>query len=288
LRPDLECGPCLMKWTYERSGVLANQEKRFQLIRNILEVLSLEFHPTANVGWLSNSIVDFVHEFVIDSVAYYERLKLESNKLAEDLLKSARNFIEEGRSPREKFQRACGLSAATNVAPIGAPSKGFKFQDALNIMKGKHPLPTLIGDVFKAAQGATRVLYITDNAGEIGFDSLLIAKLKEMGLKVTLVVKEEPFFEDATLKDASFFGLDKIVDHISIARGFFVKKNRTPVHRELFKKNDLIIAKGTGSYEALKDELDGKKAIFMLKVKCGPIAADTGAELGSFIVKLDQ
>jgi uncharacterized protein with ATP-grasp and redox domains len=38
----------------------------------------------------------------------------------------------------------------------------------------------------------------------------------------------------------------------------------------------------------LKDELDGKKAIFMLKVKCGPIAADTGVDLGSFIVKLDQ
>lgn len=288
MRPDLECGPCLMKWVYERSGVLANQEKRFQLIRNILEVLSLEFDPTANVGWLSNRIINSIHEFVIDSAAYYEGLKLQSNKLAEDLLKSARNFIEEGQSPREKFQRACGLSAATNVAPMGAPSEGFKFQEALNIMKEKNPLPTLMGDVFKAAQGATRVLYITDNAGEIGFDSLLIAKLKEIGLKVNLMVKEEPFFEDATLKDASFFGLDKLVDHISIVKGFFVLDKSPTAHRNLFKRSDLLIVKGTGSYEALKDELDGKKAIFMLKVKCGPIAADTGVDLGSFIVKLDQ
>jgi uncharacterized protein with ATP-grasp and redox domains len=41
---------------------------------------------------------------------------------------------------------------------------------------------------------------MADNAGEIGFDSLLIAKLKEMGPKVTLIVKEDPFFEDATMK----------------------------------------------------------------------------------------
>lgn len=287
MRPNLECGPCLMKWVYERSGVLANQEKRFQLIRNILKVLSLEFHPSANVGWLSNRITNSIHEFLIDSAGYYEGFKLQSNKLAEDLLKSARKYIEEGQTPQEKFQRACGLSAATNVAPIGAPSEGFKFQDALNIMKEKKPFPTVMGDVFKAAQGAMHVLYITDNAGEIGFDSLLIAKLKEIGLKVTLMVKEEPFFEDATLKDASFFGLDKLVDHIFIVKGFFVLDKSLTAHRDLFKRSDLLIAKGTGNYEALKDELDGKKAIFMLKVKCGPIAADTGADLGSFIVKLE-
>jgi len=277
-----------MKWVYERSGVLANPEKRFQLIRNILEVLSLEFHPTANVGRLSNRMTDSIHEFVIDSAAYYEGLKLQSNKLAEGLLKSAMKYIEDGQSPREKFQRACGLSAATNVAPMGAPSEGFKFQEALNIMKEKKTFPTLIGDVFKAVQGATHVLYITDNAGEIGFDSLLIAKLKEMGLKVTLIVKEDPFFEDATLKDASFFGLDKLVDHVSIIKGFFVPGRNQGALRNLYKKSDLLIAKGTGSYEALKDELDGKKMIFMLKVKCRPIAAVTGVDLGSFIVKLDR
>ena len=81
-----------MKWVYERSGVLANREKRFQLIRNILEVLSLEFDPTANVGWLSNRIINSIHEFVYPFCPYYEGLKLQSNKLAEDLLKSAKFY----------------------------------------------------------------------------------------------------------------------------------------------------------------------------------------------------
>ncbi len=257
-------------------------------MKNILQVLSREFHPAINVGWLSNSIVDSIHEFVIDSAAFYEGLKLQSNKLAEDLSASARNFIEKGLSPQEKLQRAFGLSAAANVAPIGAPSEGFKFREVLNIMMAKNPLPTLMGDVFRAAQGATRVLYITDNAGEIGFDSLLITRLKEMDLRITLMVKEEPFFEDATMKDAAYFSLDKLVDDISIVKGFFIPDKGQAAQRDLFEKSDLIIAKGTGNYEALKDELGGKKAIFMLKVKCEPIATNSGVDLGSFVVKLDQ
>ena len=68
------------------------------------------------------------------------------------------------------------------------------------------------------------------------------------------MVKEEPFFEDATLKDASFFGLDKLVDHISIAKGFFVPDKSPTAHRDLFSRSDLLIVKGTGSYEALKNE----------------------------------
>ena len=287
MKPDVECGPCLLKWVYERSGVLAGEEHRFRLMKDILQVLSREFHPSINVGWLSNRIVDSIHEFVIDSAAYYEGLKLQSNKLAEDLSTPARNFIEKGLSPREKLQRAFGLAAAANVAPIGAPSEGFKFREALNIMMAKSPFPTLMGDVFRAAQDATHVLYITDNAGEIGFDSLLIARLKEMGLRISLMVKEEPFFEDATMKDAAYFGLEKLVDDISVVKGFFVPDKSPPSQRDLFEKSDLVIAKGTGNYEALKGELGGKKAIFMLKVKCEPIAKNSGVNLGNFVVKLE-
>jgi uncharacterized protein with ATP-grasp and redox domains len=48
-----------------------------------------------------------------------------------------------------------------------------------------------------------------------------------------------------------------------------------------------VIAKGTGNYEALKDQRYGKAALYMLKVKCQPIARKTGAKIGSFIVKIE-
>lgn len=288
MKPDLECGPCLLKWVYERAGILAGEEKRFELIRNILTVLSREFQSTVNVGWLSNRIINSIGEFVFDSAKYYEGVKLQSNKVAKELLSSARNFIEKGQTDQGRLERACGLSAAANVAPIGLPSEGFKFQEALNMMVRKNPLPPLTGNVFEAAQGASHILYITDNAGEIGFDSLLISKLKEMGLKVTLVVKENPFFEDATAKDVSFFRLDQLADSILTVNGFFIPNEAPPPVFDSFKRSDLVIAKGTGNYEALKGEVEGKAAIYMLKVKCRPIAANIGVSVGSFVVKLEK
>jgi uncharacterized protein with ATP-grasp and redox domains len=101
-------------------------------------------------------------------------------------------------------------------------------------------------------------------------------------------VKEGPFFEDTTLRDASFFGLDKLVDEISTTNGFFVPSKSKPSQRKAFKKSDLLISKGTGNYEALKGEVNAKNVIYMLKVKCKPIATDIGIDKGNFVVKLDQ
>jgi len=288
LRPKLECAPCLLKWVYERSEVALSEKRRFQLIRRILAVLSREFSPGMNVGDLSNHVTDSIHEFLLQSSKYYEEHKVKSNQLAKELLSHSTDFIEKGETTEKRFIRACYLASASNVAPIGKPSEAYKFQEATDILEGKGLLPRVVGDVFRVARRANHVLYLADNAGEIGFDSLLIAKIKEMASKITLIVKEGPFFEDATLSDASFFGLDKLVDEISMTKGFFVPSKSKLPQRKAFKKSDLLISKGTGNYEALKDELDGKKAIFMLKVKCGPIAADTGMDFGSFIVKLDE
>ncbi len=97
-----------------------------------------------------------------------------------------------------------------------------------------------MGDVFKFIHKAKRIFYITDNAGEIGFDGLLISRLKEMGKETTLLVKEDPFFEDATLKDVTFFNLDRVVDNLLTCKNLFVPTD-SPTHLiDAFHQSDLI------------------------------------------------
>jgi uncharacterized protein with ATP-grasp and redox domains len=81
--------------------------------------------------------------------------------------------------------------------------------------------------------------------------------------------------------------MDKLVDHIFTVNGFFIPGSSTSQLSHIFKKSDLVIAKGTGNYEALKDHVHGKATLYMLKVKCHPIAKKTGAQIGSFIVKME-
>jgi len=272
----------------ERSGVLTNEEGRLPLTKILLEILSREFNSEINVGSLSNKLTDAIPNYLSQSSEYYRKLKRKNNQLAKKLLGSSKNYIKKGRTLQQKFERACYLASASNVAPMSVPSEAFAFQEVERILRRKKPFPAMMGPLFQEAQKASNILYIADNAGEIGFDSLLMACLKEMGSKINLIVKEGPFFEDATMEDALFFHVDQLVDHIFTLNGFFVPKGIPPALTNLYQKSDLIISKGTGNYEALKGELEGKTAIGMLKVKCRPIAMEIGADIGSFVVKLEK
>jgi len=273
---------------FERSEVLGSEESRLELIKRIMRVLSKEFSSEVNVGVLSNKITGSISDLLSHSADYYEGLKLKSNRIAKNLLPASVNFIERGRTPKERFFRVCRLASVSNVAPLGVPSETYRFPEVSHLLGSRSPLPRVTEEVLRAAKQATHVLYLADNAGELGFDSLFIAKLREMGLRVTLIVKEGLFFEDATLKDAFFFRLDQSVEDVLTTQGFFVPSEGSPTQREAFKKSDLVISKGTGNYEALNGEAEGKNVIYMLKVKCKPIAMRMGAALGSFVVKLEN
>jgi damage-control phosphatase, subfamily I len=239
------------------------------------------------VGALCNSTVLAALEITPSLAKHYEHLKAESNEHAKQVLPEAAMHIVHANTARASFERACFLAAAANVSPLSAPSGAYTFSELRSLMREESPVPIIVGDAYGVVKRTRRVLYVTDNAGEIGFDSLVLTQLKAMGKHVTLVVKEKTFFEDATKSDALFFGLDRLVDSIITARGFLSPAELEPHVAEALHDADLVLAKGTGSYEALKDELGRKPAIFMLKVKCPAIARETGLDTGTTAVMLE-
>jgi uncharacterized protein with ATP-grasp and redox domains len=288
LKPYTDCGPCILKWIYERLANALSEAERFTVLRKVMSVLSRDLEPSINLGALCNRSLEAVEGFFPASSAIYQEFKAKCNQAASRLLAEARDFIEKGETRRDRFVRACGIASVGNVAPIGAPSAPFEFSHVGEIIRGKAPLPSPVGDVYQAVSQAHHVFYVADNAGEIGFDSLLISLLKESGMKVTLVVKEEPFFDDATMKDASYFGLDRIADAILSVNRIFVPEDAPEDLADTFAQSDLVISKGTGNCEALWGLPTNKNKIFMLKAKCSPVAKETGAPFGTFVVKTEN
>jgi len=287
MNPYTECGPCILKWVYERVANSLGDPERFTVFRRVTSVLSRDFGPSINLGALSNRSLEAVDEFLVASSASYDKFKEKCNQAAAQLIGAAKAFIAEGKTPRERLLRACALASVSNVAPIALPSAPFEFSLVEDIIKGKAPLPVASGDVYGAASKAHHVFYVADNAGEIGFDSLLIALLKAMGSEVTLVVKQKPFFDDATLDDVHAFGLEKIADHVHSVKGLFVPEEATPALVSAFNKSDLVISKGTGNFEALKGYGGRKKILYLLKAKCLPVSQETGIPEGEFIIRLE-
>lgn len=288
MKPYPNCGPCILKWIYERLADPLSEAQRFTVLRKVMSVLSRDLGPSINLGALSNRCLEAVEEFFPASCAQYRAFKEKSNQAASRLLDDARDFIDKGETRRHRLARACGIASLGNVAPIGVPSAPFEFSHVEEIIRGKVPLPSTTGDASEAVSMARRALYVADNAGEIGFDSLLISLLREAGLKVTLIVKEEPFFDDATMKEALYFGLDRIADTILSVRGLFVPGDAPPGLQDAFATSDLVISKGTGNWEALRGETGGKTTIYLLKAKCCPVAEEMEVEVGDFVVRVEK
>jgi uncharacterized protein with ATP-grasp and redox domains len=98
-----------------------------------------------------------------------------------------------------------------------------------------------------------RLLYVTDNAGEIGFDRIFAEEIyrKYPHLSITFCVRGGPTLNDATREDAAIVGIPFPV----IDNGTLVPGTRLdilgPEAKAAFADADVIISKGQGNVETL-------------------------------------
>ncbi|BDF32777.1 hypothetical protein CE91St62_08430 [Lachnospiraceae bacterium] len=118
--------------------------------------------------------------------------------------------------------------------------------------------------------GASRLVYITDNAGEIVLDKVFLRVIKELypKLQITVIVRGKPVLNDATAEDAKLVGIDTIA--AIIPNGTDIPG--TPIDgisraaREAIEAADLCIAKGQGNFETLRG--CGKNIYYLFLCKC--------------------
>lgn len=102
---------------------------------------------------------------------------------------------------------------------------------------------------------AKKLVYMTDNAGEIVLDKILIQTIQKIypAIEITVLVRGEPILNDATLEDADKIGLTKIVK--VLPNGTKIPGTQLSLLSEEAKKAfvcaDIGIAKGQGNFETL-------------------------------------
>lgn len=117
---------------------------------------------------------------------------------------------------------------------------------------------------------AKRLAYITDNAGEIVLDKVLIETVRKLypELEVGVVVRGASVLNDATYADAETVGLTKIAAVIPNGTGV----PGTPLDQvggealAWIEGADLCIAKGQGNFETLRG--CGKNIYYLFLCKC--------------------
>lgn len=225
-------------------------------------------------------IQQIVREVTGDGDPFRESRR-KSNELALKHLSALRRRVERA---EDRLLEAVRLAVAGNVIDLAVGS-GFDLERAIDESLVRE-FSIFDYEPFRSAvEQARRILLVTDNAGEIVFDRLLVEELLRGEARVTVAVRGGPAINDALLEDARQAGFHpevEIVDTGSDLPSVLPEESGAEFMRR-FREADLVIAKGQGNFEGLRHE-PGPLA-FLLMAKCGPVAGWLGVEQGALVLR---
>ncbi|MGQ9539348.1 MAG: damage-control phosphatase ARMT1 family protein [Candidatus Bathycorpusculaceae bacterium] len=277
MKVEAECAACIItRGAAEVKEATTNPALRFRAMMEILHLLSKEFKPSAVPADLGTKR-DRLIKRVTGNNDPYKRNKRICNENALKLLPYARKLVEEGYTQQDRFKRACLCAMVGNIMEFDIPGHKFTFSGLRKSLKeaGKDLAIDDIGKIYEVAANSHGVLYLTDNAGEIVFDTLLVEQLKNMGLSVIVAVKGTPVINDATLEDVEIAGMDKIADKIITTGTDAVGLSPKEVSAEfqkVYDSVDMVFAKGMGYAETLTEYKLQKPHALLFRTKCDPVA----------------
>jgi len=293
LKVTFYCSLCLFKRGYEAILEATEDTKiRFEAIQRLLQLLSREFKPTAIPAVIGTMRERLIKEVTGNPDPYAEKKKI-SNMEALKILPYAENIISSKRNGEERFRTAALVAIVGNIIEFGIPGHEFTFEEIKHLIRRAEEELVIddLSEAFRMARKAKSILFLTDNAGEIAFDTLLVKELKRIRKngKVTVGVKGKPTINDATLEDALLVGMDKVADEIvttgSDAIGF-IPSEYSSSFLKTYEDSDFVVAKGMAYAETLTEFELEKPHLLLLRTKCPTVAEYFGVSKNRNIAKI--
>ncbi|MDD2651515.1 MAG: ARMT1-like domain-containing protein [Sulfurimonas sp.] len=188
----------------------------------------------------------------------------------------------------DKLLTATKIAVAGNVIDLAAEVE-FDLQEELDKIfytEFAHDDFALLKEKLSVAKS---VLVIGDNVGEHIFDYIFLETAREFSpdAQYFYMVRGNPIINDVTLKEATEAGFDKICEVVDsgVNTPGFTYNRANAYAKEIFDKADLVISKGMGNYECMSPS-HRSGICFLLKVKCGVVAASLKKEVGDIVCKI--
>lgn len=277
MKVEFQCANCIFhRGISEIAEATVDPSLQFKVASALFHLLAKEFKPTAVPAYLGTKRDRLIKKMTGNSDPY-AKVKQQSNRKALEFLPFAEKLILNEPSPDARFRKACLCSIVGNVMEFDIPGHAFKYEDIGRLVQRAEEELAVdeIAEIFNRVEKAGRILYLTDNAGEIAFDKLLVGELKNLGAHVTVAVKGGPIINDATMEDARYIGMDRVADSVITTGTDAVGLMLEECSREfldVYGSVDLVFAKGMGYVETLTElDLDFSHAL-LLRTKCQPVA----------------
>jgi uncharacterized protein with ATP-grasp and redox domains len=286
MKLNLDCIPCFQRQALQAVRFISDEEELHQKVLREVTKKLLESNWDSTPPQLAHEVHKIVKR-VANEKDPYKDVKKESNDLFLKMYPALKEQIEESNDP---LRTAVRLAIAGNIIDFG-PLQKFNLEETINEVLKKRFAIDDYEKLKEELEDAETLIFFTDNAGEIGFDKLLVETFLEAKKldEISFAVKGGPIINDATLEDAIYMGLCDLpnVEFLTLSNGEAgtgPERNSKTV-KSWIEKHDLVISKGQGNYEGLSEH---NGLFFMLMAKCPVIASDLSAEVGDIILKYKQ
>lgn len=264
---DSYCIQCILRRNAELVGPLGSEEKTTAFTRALMDLI-LRTPADAPSPALGPGISDLLHDMYGIPLDRFREEKEQSNRFVLERLPGIRARAENTGDP---ILAALKFSVLGNYLDFSALQGQVDFGklDEMLVSALEMELDETAYRAFRRdLERGKRLLYLTDNAGEIGFDRILAEEMQKAypHLAITFCVRGAVTVNDATREDARAVGLPfPVIDNGNRVGGTQLELLSEEA-REALQNADVVLAKGMGNAETMLG--CGYNVYYAFLIKC--------------------
>ena len=264
---DAQCYLCHLRRNVETARSLGDEETATAFAKALME-LYLTMPADAASPTVAPATNALFQKFYGLDPDRYRSEKEASNAFVLQRLDAIRQRVQSAKDP---LLAGIQMAILGNYIDFSALQGEVSFEklDALLDTAGEMELDLgVYEELRRRLSKAENLLYLTDNAGEIGFDRVLaeVMSTEYPALKITFCVRGGPALNDATRADAAAVGIPfPVIDNGNTVPGTDLNL-MGPEAKQAFEAADVIFAKGQANVETLLG--CGYPIFYAFLVKC--------------------
>lgn len=267
MRITSECIECLLSRHLKTARLHGDDVQVTAFARDLMRML-LDGPEEMAAPYYSPQIAGLFHQHFGLPMDRYKQEKADSNAFALSHMDEVRQTVAESDDPLYAGLQCAILGNYLDFSALQGEVSFEKLHEMLGLSRTFEVDKENFEALRRELSGAKTLLYLTDNAGEIGFDRVFAEEIRRQypDLQITFCVRGGDALNDATREDAAAVGIPfPVIDNGNNIAGTVLTCISDECRKALYSA-DVIIAKGQANVETLLG--CGLNIYYAFLVKC--------------------
>ena len=264
---DTRCLLCQLERNIATARKLGTEEQATAFAKDLMKLLA-DAPTGVSAPFFTPGVTELFHKHYNLGLDRYAREKKDSNTFVLERMEQIREKVFSAPDPVKAGLQFAILGNYIDFAGLRGDVSFEKLDSMLeNALEMQLDEQNYVNLCEEFAKGGS-LLYLTDNAGEIGFDRIFAEVIREKypRMEITFCVRGGPAANDATREDAEAVGIPfPVIDNGNLVPGTIIEL-LSPEAKAAMDSADVILSKGQGNVETLLG--CGYNIYYAFLVKC--------------------